>query len=153
MFPLSIHRVLPMMLALGVGTVLFAGCHGHGRHGGDPHKKADKIVDKMKNKLELNQDQEVKARKIAHEVADRAAEFRAMRKEVRQEALLQLRAAAVDEGALNQNLENQEAKFKELRTFMIQKFAEFHAVLTPEQREKLAAYLEKGGQKMRKHRD
>jgi Spy/CpxP family protein refolding chaperone len=152
MFQFRTRRIAPFLLVFGAASLLFAGCHGH-RHGGDPHKKADKIADKLKGKLELSDSQDAKIRKIAHEVADRASEFRGLHREVHREALMQLRAASVDEAAMNRVAEEQEAKFKELRAFLVQKFAEAHLVLTPDQREKLATYLEKRGKKMRKHRD
>jgi Spy/CpxP family protein refolding chaperone len=131
------------VVALGVSSLTFAGCQGHGRHGGDPHKKADRMVEKLRKKLELNDDQTAKTRAIAHALADKASEFRSLHGEVRKEALTQLRSATPDESALNRVAEDQEHKFTALRVFAVQKFSEFHAVLTPEQREKLADYLEK----------
>ena len=48
----------------------------------------------------------------------------------------------MDTGRLNRDMEQRAAKARELHAFLAAKFAEFHAVLEPAQREKLAARVE-----------
>ena len=141
MFMLRRHRVFPLLLILGAGSVLFAGCRHCGR--GDPRQRADKLVDKLQGKLDLTPDQTVQVRKLAHEIADTLGAFRGMHEGLHGDFLAQLRAATVDTAALNDTLSRREARFHETRLFLVGKFAEFHALLTPAQREKLADYLEK----------
>ena len=50
----------------------------------------------------------------------------------------QIRQAQIDEAKVNKAFETSGTKRDQMRVFMTKKFIEFHAVLTPEQRNKLA---------------
>ncbi len=137
------HRFFPLSVAFGAGALLFSGCHRNCGREGDPQKQADKIVDRMKRKLDLNSEQEAKIRVLAHEVADSLATLRGLHQGLHAEILKQLRSPAVDTAALGHDVSDREARFHALRPFLVRKFSELHALLTPQQREKLAAFLEK----------
>ena len=68
------------------------------------------------------------------------------------EMLKQLRAESVDTAALNKDLSDRAAEFQkraaERHAMMIRAFVELHDILTPEQRDKLAAFLEKRRENM-----
>jgi Spy/CpxP family protein refolding chaperone len=130
--------------AVAAGAVLLSGCHG--RHCGwrsTPEEKADRIVKRVAKELDLRPEQKVKLDKIKADILARKAEFRAVHAGLRDLAMGEMRAAQVDQAKLNQGLEDREAKMKELRTFMVGEFAEFHDMLDPAQREKLVSKLER----------
>ncbi len=131
------------LVAIAAGAFLLAGCHG--RHCGwknRPEQKAEHIVKRLAKELDLNEDQKTKLDKIKTEILLRKADFKVVHSGIHDEIFSQLKASSVDQGKLNQAFEDREAKMKELRTFLISEFAEFQAILTPNQREKLVAKLQ-----------
>jgi periplasmic protein CpxP/Spy len=139
----NLNFIFPLVLAAWAAVFLLAGCHRH--PGGDPHKMADHIVKMMRDKLDLTVDQTTKVQALANEVADTlvARHKNHTGGKGQDELLKQLRSNTVDTAALDQEIVTREAKFQEMHGFMIQKFVELHDILTPEQRGKLADFLEK----------
>ena len=139
--------IITTLLILGVGAFVFA----HDDEDFDPHKKADKIVARMEKELSLTKDQKIKVSKLAHEVAEQFKDIRENGPGMHGGFIKQLRMATVDAAALNREMEEHASRAKERHAFLIVKFAELHAILTPEQREKLAKHLEKRHEKMQEH--
>jgi Spy/CpxP family protein refolding chaperone len=132
------------VLAITAGAIFLSGCHR--RHCGwnaSPEDKANHIAKKISKELDLTAEQKTKLDKIKADVLARKGEFTAVHAGLKEILLGQIRSASVDQAKLNQGLEDREAKLKELRGFMVAEFAEFHAMLDPAQREKLAAKLER----------
>jgi Spy/CpxP family protein refolding chaperone len=158
MFNRKFSRTLWLLPALGA-TLLFFNCRGGcGRHGDmDPHKRADKIVGRMEKELGLTTDQAARVKKLAYGIADSMqARWRgAMPVGAHGEMLKQLRAESVDTAALNKDMSDRAAEFQqrsaERHAMMIRTFVEFHDILTPEQRNKLAVFLEKHHEEMMEH--
>jgi Spy/CpxP family protein refolding chaperone len=114
-------------------------------HGGwvSPEKKADWLVEITAKELNLSADQKTKLNGIKDEILTKMQGFKGMREGVRDEILSQIKNQNVDQVKLNQLFGEKEAQFKEMRTFLIAKFTEFHDLLTPEQRTKLVEELDK----------
>jgi hypothetical protein len=137
-------RIAFPVAAIAAGTLLFAGCRGH--HCGwnaSPEEKADRIAKRVAKELDLRPDQKAKLDKIKGDILARKDEFRAVHAGLRETLLGQIRATAVDQARLNRSLDEREAKFKELRGFLVAEFTEFHGMLDSAQREKLASKLER----------
>jgi len=135
------------LLFFAAGALVFAG----GDHEFDPHKRADKIVARMEKELSLSKDQKVKVSKLAHEVAEQFKNAHQEGTGMHGGFAKQLRLATVDTSALHREMNEHASRAKQRHAFLIVKFAELHAILTPEQREKLAKHLEKRHEKMREH--
>jgi Spy/CpxP family protein refolding chaperone len=86
--------------------------------------------------------QKAKLDTIKAALLGRQADFKAVHAGLKEMLIGQIRAGSVDSAALDKGLEEREAKMRDLRGFVVAEFAEFHALLTPAQREKLAAKLE-----------
>jgi protein CpxP len=128
------------MAVIAAGGILFAtGCAHRCK---TPEKRAEWIVDKIKNKLDLSKEQVTEVNKIKDEILAKRDEFKSLHEGVYETVLKEIRSDKIDVNGINQLLSAKEVKFKELRIFMISEAAKFHAVLTPEQREKLAKELE-----------
>lgn len=139
-----LFRFTPAVLAVAAGAFLMAGCrHGHCGFGATPEEKADKVAGRLAKELDLSESQKSRLHALKDDVLARKGDFKALKDGFHAEALAQIRAGSVDVDRLNADLSDREAKAKELRAFLVGKFAEFHAILEPEQREKLAARLEK----------
>ena len=139
-----LFRFAPALLVVAAGTFLMAGCrHPHCGFGKTPEEKADKVAGRLAKELDLDESQKSRLDAIKNDILSRKDDFKALKDGFHAEALAQIRAGSVDVDRLNADLSGREAKAQELRAFLVGKFAEFHAVLEPAQREKLAARLEK----------
>jgi Spy/CpxP family protein refolding chaperone len=136
-------RYAPAFAALAAGALLLGACH-HRQCGwrASPEEKADKAVKRIASHLDLDEAQRARLDGIKNDLLARKADFAALKEGLPALVLGQVRAAEVDTAALNRDLESREAKARELRGLVVAKLAEFHAVLSPAQREKLAAHIE-----------
>jgi Spy/CpxP family protein refolding chaperone len=135
-------RIAFPLAALAGAVFLLSGCHRRCGWHHSPQEKADWIAKKVASELGLDAAQKAKLDTIKAALLARQADFRAVHAGFKDLLIGQIRASAVDTAKLTQGLEEREAKIKELRGFLVAEFAEFHAMLTPAQREKLAAKLE-----------
>lgn len=139
-----LFRFTPVALVVAAGAFLMAGCHRpHCGWGGTPEEKADKVAGRLAKHLDLDEAQKSRLDAIKNDLLARKGDFQALKEGFHAEALSQIRSGSVDVDKLNADLSDREAKARELRAFLVAKFAEFHAILEPAQREKLAARLEK----------
>lgn len=133
------------LAALAISALALSGCHSRCGGGSTPEKKADHIAKKLASKLDLSDEQKLKLDKIKLDLLGRKGDFQAIHGGMKDLLLGQLRAGTVDTSAISQGWDDREAKMKEMRGFLVAEFSEFHAMLTPAQREKLAVHLEKMG--------
>ncbi len=145
------HILLPAF-ALILGTSLVSAQPGNDHHGMgmmDPQKMADRMTEKLAKELSLNADQKTKLHQI---FAEGMGQMKDMHPgEMHQEFMKQMRSGSVDTAALNKDFAARQAKMREMYSMHLKHFAELHAVLTPEQRTKLADFMEKRGKEMRGH--
>jgi len=138
--------VTGMLIAvMGATMVVFTGCSGMYRHRQDPEKRAVCVVEKISNKLDLTKEQHAKLVAIKDELMMKRGEFEPLRNALFEEVLKQTKSGKADPAEINRKLDSLETKVKEFRPILVAKFVEFHAMLTPEQRIKLAKKLEAHG--------
>lgn len=123
-----------LLVLLGIVSIagLAFNCHGH--H--SPEKRANWIVKKIASDLDLDDKQKAELNRIKTEILQKKKDLNI--KMIPEEAVELFRADKVDEAKVNKVFESNSAKREEFRTFMTKKMIEFHAVLTPEQRNKFA---------------
>lgn len=135
-------------LCLFLGTCALAFAQPDKDHPGrDPQKRAQFIAKRLTKELKLNDDQAAKVRQLFEETTDEMqgpppGEFHG-------EFLKQLRSPTVDTAALNRDFEAQQLRIRKRHAVMVDRFTELHTILTPEQREKLAAFMEKRRDEMK----
>jgi periplasmic protein CpxP/Spy len=137
------------VVIVGGGILFAAGC-AHRFSSSTPEEKAGWAVDRIKSKLDLSDQQVTEVNKIKDEILAKKDDFRDMREGFYETMLNEIRSDKFDVNAVNQLFTAKEAKSRELRTFMIQEAAKFHAILTPEQREKIAKKMEERHQEYHK---
>lgn len=137
------------LAALAAGALALSGCNHRCGMGKSPEKKADHIAKKLASELDLSAEQKLKLDKIKLDLLGRKGDFQSIHGGMKDLVLGQLRAGSVDTAAVNKGLEDREAKMREMRGFLVAEFSEFHAMLTPAQREKLAVHIEKMGRHCR----
>jgi periplasmic protein CpxP/Spy len=137
------------VVALAGAAFLLSGCHRRCGWHRSPEERADWVARKIASELGLDAAQKAKLDTVKAALLARQSDFKAVHAGLKDLLIGQIRSASVDTAALDKGLEEREAKMKELRAFAVAEFAQFHAILTPAQREKLAAKLEKMGRHCR----
>ncbi|MBP7280887.1 MAG: Spy/CpxP family protein refolding chaperone [Leptospiraceae bacterium] len=99
-------------------------------------QRAEWIVKKISSDLSLDDKQKSELNRIKKEILDKKKELDV--KLIPEEIIDQIRLTQIDEAKVNKAFETSGTKRDQMRIFMVKKFTEFHAVLTPEQRNKLA---------------
>ena len=133
-------KTLLITLVIGLFTTLslVSGCRHHsGSH------RAEFMVDYVTESLDLNADQATQLNQIKDEIIGKAREMHASRETMFNEAVTQLRSQAIDADYVKALIAEHRARMDELIDFAVPRLIEFHGTLTPAQREKLVAKLEK----------
>lgn len=141
-------KTLLITLVIGLLTTLslFSGCRHHSRS-----HKAEFMVDYVTESLDLNADQAAQLNQIKDEIMENAQKIHANRETMFNEAVTQLRSQAIDPDRVKALIAGHRVQMDELIDLALPRLVEFHGTLTPEQREKLVAKLEKF--KERHHRN
>ncbi len=124
-------------------AMLFSSCGHRPWCQASPEDRTNFMVERISRELALTKDQKTKLVKIKDEILVKGKEMRKTRSGVIERIIGEVKKDKFDTDAVNGDLDNAQAKMKEMRVFMVAKAAEFHAVLTPGQRTRLAANMEK----------
>lgn len=126
----------------GSSLILFiVGCHGKFSHHcfpSSPEDKAEMIVKKITSELELNEQQQVKLNEIKDEFLAKKNERQKDHKHMFDTILSEIKSEKIDQEKLKTLADSRLKTMKEMTPFVVSKLAEFHSILTPEQRVKLA---------------
>jgi periplasmic protein CpxP/Spy len=110
---------------------------------GEPEKRAEYIVNKLTKKLDLTKDQQEKVNKIKDEILARTKAIRNDRTVLREELASLIKSERLTKDMVNKFIDKRKSKMDEIRPFLVEKFIEFHNILTPEQRAKLSEKTER----------
>lgn len=108
-----------------------------------PEQRAEHVVKHMVKTLKLDAAQTERLEKIKDEFLAKQAGMRSMRKESIKEAKEMMMSPQIDQTTLNAHIEKIQTQTNDLIRFVFSKFTEIHDMITPEQRNKLAAEMEK----------
>jgi len=130
--------IITTLTLVGLGTSLFVGCHHKGGHRG-----AEFMVDYIAEVLDLSEDQEDMAAAFKNEILAKAREKHADKKQMHAEIKAQLSSEAIDTERVKALMLEHRQAMEEVMDLAVDRIAEFHATLSPEQRDKLIKKLEK----------
>jgi len=136
-----ILTIIGLVVLCGAICLIFAAIHH--RHFSNGEKRAAWITKKIAKKLDLSEDQKIKFNSIRDKIIEKTPEFHQMRKDVRREIIEQLRKDKAIPSEINAYFENKHDKLVQMRMFLVDQYSEFHNMLNPTQREKMAALIEK----------
>ena len=135
--------VIGILAVVVVGALLYAGfypkssfAHGNGGFVGC-------MVEKFADELELNTEQSEQLMQIVEEVRSKRQEMHALHDTEKNELIEELRSQEIDREKLDSMYGNTKHRFDEMYDLLASRFLEFHKTLTPEQKEKLIAKIEK----------
>ena len=136
---------------MSVGIIIVAlalGITACGSHRGHRGMDEAKILKRVSSKLDLTDLQQGKLQQVLSTASSFKAEMKKQHGEFATPLQESLNSPELDVAALNQQFADFETEFSTFRQEMITDFAEFHASLDDDQRNKLSTGLEK----MEKHR-
>lgn len=137
----TIFVSLPVLFIIFGASFFVDGCRSRQDHGDYSEKHADRVVEMVSDKLDLTQSQKATLENVKRDLLAKKDQMKALRSGLVNEFVEQIKSENFNKEKLNQSLEQREASFKEIRALVVTKMGEFHAVLTPEQRVKLAESL------------
>jgi Spy/CpxP family protein refolding chaperone len=149
------YPIKSIIVLLIAATLVFAGCHHrdyyHSPYGGSGHHSAEKHVEKLKeeitDRLELDEDQQQKLDDITQRILVSAKEFQTVRTSTRETFLSEFSKKEISRENLDQVIAQNRVRMDELIGVLADGIIEFHRMLTPEQRSKLVAEMEKHKEK------
>ena len=140
-----LKRILPLaaITALIISGILLTGCGPRRFFCATPEERAAMIVKEIACDLKLTKEQVEKVNTIKDEILVRTKGLRDEREAVHKEWMDLVNSDRLDKNRLTDFINKREEKIRALKPFFIDKIVEFHNILTPEQRIKLAEKLEK----------
>ncbi len=126
-----------VVLLLIAGMAAFIGCRRHSHA-----HKAEFMVDYISETLDLNEIQKERLDQIKDEVMVKAKQMHADKELMREELMAQLKSEAIDKEVVKEMVAKHRARMDEIINLLVDRLAEFHRTLTPEQKDKLVAKLE-----------
>jgi periplasmic protein CpxP/Spy len=124
---------------LSGGMLLFGGC----RHGQNKGEQLEFVFDYFEEVLDLDKAQAVKLAEIKKELMEKLTAFRESREKMHPIFKGQLASVRIDKAVIKQAVSEHRRQLDDAIDVAIDRLAEFHALLTPEQRQKLINKLEK----------
>ncbi len=116
-------------------------------------ERVNRIVKELKKELSLNDEQTNKLESIRLEIIAKQKSIKANLdiENIKNEVLSMIKSEQIDKEKFKKTIEPLAKSRQEMIDFVITKMIEFHRVLTPEQRNKLAELMEKFDKKMEKN--
>ncbi len=126
-----------VVVLLIAGMAAFSGCRRHSHA-----HKAEFMVDYVSETLDLNDSQKDQLNQIKDEVMDKVRQMHANKEPMREELVVQLRREEIDKVRVQEMIAEHRAQMDEILDLLVDRLAEFHRTLTPEQKDKLIAKIE-----------
>ncbi len=134
-----------LIAVLGVGSLVFVGCRHPGHQRG-----AAFMMDYMAEALDLTEAQQTMANSYKDEILAKIKTKHSEKKEMHDELKRQLSGNTIDTVRVKTLIVEHRAGMDDVIDLVVDRIAEFHATLSPEQREKLVSKLEKFEKKHRR---
>jgi Spy/CpxP family protein refolding chaperone len=125
---------------IGGGLLLSGGCR-HGHYNKDSH--IEFVIDYLDEVLDLDPTQQALLAEIKKELAAKHIALLDSREKMHPLIKQQLTADRIDTTVVKEAIGEHRRQLDQIIDLAVDRFAEFHASLTPEQRQKLIAKLEK----------
>ncbi len=139
------------IIITGLVVIAAAGLFLLGCKGMSHEQRADHIVKEVSSKLNLNDSQKTQLSSIKNELMRKGLEMRAEHERVHKDISAQIMSDRIDVDEVKTLIKKKHARFEDLIDTAVDRLAEFHATLTPEQKEQLVAWMETHRQRKLKH--
>jgi Spy/CpxP family protein refolding chaperone len=144
-FTNSFVLALAVLLSVAFVSCGFRSCCDHKKV--DFEKRAEKFVEKVTKELDLKKEQQDRLQAIKAEAIGKNKANREIKTKIKAEIAALIKGDSIDKEELSELLLKKKTAGdkarEEMRSFLMDKFIEFHKLLSPEQRTKLALFIEK----------
>ncbi len=139
-------RALPLLALAGAGIGLMA-CHHHSHHAScracnDSGNKAAKVAKHFSKQLDLDESQKSEVEALFRSAFEDACKLHGERGQIKSALLKDLNAADSNHQDLAAALDQASHEIDTFKSTMLERYSQLMAVLTPEQRRKLAKLIE-----------
>jgi Spy/CpxP family protein refolding chaperone len=140
-----LKKIIPLaaIAVLVISGFMLAGCGPRRFFCATPEDRAAMIVKKITCDLKLSKEQLEKVNRIKDEILAKTKNIRDERESVHNEMMALVKSDKLDRNMVNRFITAREDKIRALKPFFVDKIVELHALLTPEQRIKVAEKMEK----------
>jgi Spy/CpxP family protein refolding chaperone len=135
---MRILTIVSLIAVMGLGSALFVGCNHRGHDRG-----AAFMLDYMAEALDLNENQQAMASSYKDEIMAKVKSMHSEKKQMHDEIKTQLAGETIDKLRVKALVAEHRTGMDEVIDLAVDRVAEFHATLSPEQRTKLISKLEK----------
>ena len=115
----------------------FSGCRRHGHA-----HKAEFMVDYITETLDLTESQQGQLNQIKDELMEKARQMHTNKESMHEELVIQLRSEEIDKVLVKAKIAEHRAQMDDIVDLLVERLADFHKTLTPEQKDKLVAKIE-----------
>lgn len=133
-----VSSMIAIILLIGGITACKHGCHP----GGLDEFDLAAVTNRIASRLDLTESQKMELEQISKEIAEKAKAMHADRKIHRQQLADLVRQDAIDNAVIDEMIDQKVVDLRAAADFVLERLIAFHATLTPEQREKIAARIE-----------
>ena len=129
--------IVTIIAVLVCGLVGVMGCRRHAQMG-----QVAFMMDYLNEALDLTDAQQALLKQYVGDVIKKGVELKKGQANVRQAVLDQFKNDTIDQPSILNLIEQNKSKNDEMIKLVVQRFSDFHQMLTPEQREKLLKKVE-----------
>ncbi len=155
----KLRSKMTIIVTLVFGLLWLAACHSRNPYHfyspskfRSPEKRVEWLKKEISDRLELDDTQKERLDEITGDFIERGKEMQAVRTSIRDTIISEFRKDQITKENLTQAFAENRAKIDDLIFTLADRLVEFHQILTPEQRAKLVAEIEKHeGRKGRYH--
>ena len=135
----KIHPIAVALLIVLISAVTVSAC-SYRHH--DPAQRAEWMMKRMTEQLDLNAEQQAKLRAVKAEFDAGMQKYREQRRQMFDELAANIEKPQLDKNLLMEVVETRKQAYDDIAPRVVDKIIEFHASLNPEQRKKLAERME-----------
>ncbi|UCH21649.1 MAG: Spy/CpxP family protein refolding chaperone [Deltaproteobacteria bacterium] len=146
----NLRSITTSVSILLVGMLFLAACHPRHSHNfygpskfRSPQKRIAWLKEEIADRLELDDTQKARLDRITADLIDSGKEMHAVRASIRDTVISEFRKDEINKENLTQVFSENRVKFEDMISMFADRLVEFHQMLTPEQRTKLLAEIEK----------
>ncbi|NQV15939.1 hypothetical protein HQ531_10820 [bacterium] len=138
---ISINKRTGLTLLILVTSLGLVSCNSHrDRH---HNRSTDHIMQKSVKQLDLNAEQQTKLQDVLDDMESFKSKMKLQHADFSTPLKENLSKSEINLSQLNEHFDDFELELRQFRQSILTKYADFHATLTDEQREKLLGFLEK----------
>lgn len=134
-----------LIIGTAVTVIAVAACSGK------TERRSRRAIDRIAKKLDLTKEQKGKVKEISVDLSQKHGEMEKVRVEFHRDAISLMKSEEITDEELGRMIEKYRERADEMVSFLLTEYAEFHAVLTPAQREKVVAEIEKHRERKARH--